>query len=272
MRGITKGALALGAAVAALATPASATHSWGGYHWARTANPFTLQLGDNVDGRWDAYLVNATADWNKGTIVKSKIVPGTSAALRCRGVVGTIQVCNYTYGRTGWLGIASISISGTHITQGTVKLNDTYYNTAQYNTPAWRQMVMCQEVAHDFGLAHQDEGFGPPNLGSCMDYTNAPSGGGGYGLSNEHPNSHDFDMLAQIYNHRDTTTTVAATSTRMAAAWDPGLTLKEWGRPVKFLRDGRPHVFQREDGRGQITLTHVFWALGEGPQHDEHDH
>lgn len=30
----------------------------------------------------------------------------------------------------GWLGIASISVNGSHITQGTVKLNDTYFNQA----------------------------------------------------------------------------------------------------------------------------------------------
>ena len=41
--------------------PASANHSWGGYHWARTANPVTVQLGDNVDGIWDPYLVTAQA-------------------------------------------------------------------------------------------------------------------------------------------------------------------------------------------------------------------
>ena len=29
---------------------AVANHSWGNYHWARTANPFTLKLGDNVSG------------------------------------------------------------------------------------------------------------------------------------------------------------------------------------------------------------------------------
>ena len=28
-----------------------ATHSWGGYHWARTANPFTLKVGQSLPGR-----------------------------------------------------------------------------------------------------------------------------------------------------------------------------------------------------------------------------
>ncbi len=33
---------------AGVASTASATHSWGGYHWARTVNPLTLKLGNNV--------------------------------------------------------------------------------------------------------------------------------------------------------------------------------------------------------------------------------
>ena len=55
-------------------------------------------------------------------------------------------------------------------------MNDSYFNTAKYNTPAWRRLVMCQEVTHDFGLDHQDEIFNNANLGSCMDYTNDPDG------------------------------------------------------------------------------------------------
>ena len=32
--------------LAVLVGSASANHSWNGYHWARTANPFTLKTGD----------------------------------------------------------------------------------------------------------------------------------------------------------------------------------------------------------------------------------
>ena len=35
--------------VAALPAALLANHSWGGYHWARTANPFNLKVGDNVN-------------------------------------------------------------------------------------------------------------------------------------------------------------------------------------------------------------------------------
>ena len=52
------------AVVAALPLTASANHSWGGYHWARTANPFTLKLGDNVTSTWDSYLATTSSDWS----------------------------------------------------------------------------------------------------------------------------------------------------------------------------------------------------------------
>ena len=261
MRGMMKGALALGAAWAALSVPASANHSWGGYHWARTANPVTVQLGDNVDSRWDAYLVQAQQDWNQSTVIESPLVPG-STTKRCRGVAGTIQVCNSTYGNTGWLGIASISITGgVHITLGTVKLNDTSFNTAQYNTPAWRRLVSCQEIGHTYGLDHQDETFDNPNLGTCMDYTNAPAGGGSYGPSNEYPNAHDYDELNTIYSHLDSTTTVAFRANAAGSFGEPGDTPREWGRAIHFDAKGRPDMFERVEGPGAKTLTHVFWAL-----------
>jgi hypothetical protein len=263
MRGTIKGALALSVAAAAFATPASASHSWGGYHWARTANPVTVQLGDNVDSRWDGYLRTTNSDWNQSTVIKSPLVPG-SATGRCKGVAGTIQVCNSTYGNNGWLGIASISITGgTHITQGTVKLNDTYFNTAKYNTSAWRNMVSCQEVGHTYGLDHQDENFSNTNMGTCMDYTNDPTGTAGTNgtLNNEHPNAHDYDELNTIYSHLDSTTTVAFRANAAGAFGEPGDSPREWGRAIHFDSRGRPDMFQRVDGPGLMTLTHVFWAL-----------
>lgn len=262
MKAITKGALALGAAVAALSTPASARHSWGSYHWARTANPVTVQLGDNVNSVWDSYLREAQTDWNNSTVIESGLGAGSTNPATCDGVAGTIQVCNGAYGSTGWLGIASINITnGNHITSGSVQLNDTYFNSAQYNTPAWRRMVTCQEVGHAYGLDHQNEAFNNPNLGTCMDYTNSPSGGGKYGPANEHPNAHDYDQLLTIYSHLDSTTTVAFKGNGAGAFGPPGKSAKEWGRPVHFDEAGRPDKFERVDGPGLLTVTHVFWAL-----------
>ncbi|MDL2341020.1 MAG: hypothetical protein QFB89_06795 [Pseudomonadota bacterium] len=259
MNTLIKGALALGVAGAALTTPASATHSWGGYHWARPSNPFTLKLGDNVSSNWDSYLGVASADWSQSGVLDTVVVPGGSGNVRrCSATTGRVEVCNSTYGNTGWLGIASISITGSvHITSGTVKQNDTYFNQAQYNSPAWRQMVMCQEIGHTFGLDHQDTAFDNPNLGTCMDYTNDPS-------TNQHPNAHDYDELITIYNHGDSSTTIgAAIPTGIHA--EIGNSPKSWGRPVHFMRDGRPDQYMRLDGPGRFTLTHVLWARGKGP-------
>src|SRR5688500_4482727 len=192
-------------ALATFPASVSADHSWGGYHWARTANPFSLKVGDNVSSTWDTYLDQAIADWNPSSVLNLTEVAGGARSKNCRPTSGRIEVCNARYGNNGWLGIAQIWITGgVHITQATTKVNDTYFDTAQYNTPAWRRLVMCQEIAHDFGLDHQDENFNNANLGSCMDYTSDPDGP----PSNEHPNSHDFQQLQTIYAHLDSSTTI----------------------------------------------------------------
>src|SRR3989344_796818 len=138
---------------------ANADHSWGGYHWARTANPFTLELGDNVSSSWDGYLSTTASDWSTSSVVDTTVKTGKTKARLCKATNGRVEVCSERYGSTGWLGVAQIWVSGSHITKGAVKMNDTYFNTATYNTPAWRNMVMCQEVGHTLGLDHQDENF-----------------------------------------------------------------------------------------------------------------
>lgn len=182
----------------------SATHSWASYHWARTT-PFTLDLVDNLSGNWDPYLVTSSSDWNQSVVLDTAIVPGSVRNKSCKPTPGRVEVCNGKYGYNGWLGIAQVWVSGAHITQGVVKLNDTYFSQDRYNTPGWKQLIVCQEVAHTLGLDHQDENQTNANLGSCMDYTTSPLGP----PDNLHPNLHDFEELETIYSHGDTTTTVA---------------------------------------------------------------
>src|SRR5262245_55850887 len=97
-----------------------ANHSWGGYHWARTANPFMVKLGDNVSAIWDGHLTVASADWGVSTVLDTQIVTGGTNPRPCRPTSGRVEVCNASYGSTNWLGVAQIWVSGTHITQGTV--------------------------------------------------------------------------------------------------------------------------------------------------------
>lgn len=264
------GALALGALLLSTASIASADHSWGGYHWARTANPFTLQVeNDLTTADWNTRLGTAVSDWSASNVLDLASVNATSPKANCPGISGKVRVCNRKYGFNGWLGVAQIWITGgTHITAGTVKVNDSYFNTSTYNTPAWRQMVMCQEIGHTFGLDHQDETFDNANLGTCMDYTNDPDGGAGGAASNdpsnEHPNKHDYDQLDLIYAHLDSTSTVGATSAGGHGRGNGN------GQGELFAPnfDGVPagagpqdgDVFVTDLGNGTRIVTHVFWV------------
>ncbi|MEO7365888.1 MAG: hypothetical protein ABIW03_06175 [Sphingomicrobium sp.] len=275
----TRVGLAACVALAAI-TPASANHSWGGYHWARTSNPFTLKVNTALTSQWTSPVNGAISDWTSSTVLNltGQGAPAGTSAKRCSAIIGQVLVCNDSYGQRGWLGIASITLSGGHINSGTTKLNDTYFNTAKYNTPAWRNMVACQEIGHDFGLDHQDEVFDNYNLGTCMDYTNAPGGGSigtfNYGPNNEHPNTHDYDQLKSDYQHLDSSTTISAATNfgirqvgqpvRQAVSIDPGNSPAEWGRAIHNDAQGRPNVYVRTSN-GVTVLTHVFWAIGEGP-------
>ena len=231
---------------------AGATHSWGGYHWARTANPFTLKMGDDVSSTWDSYLAVAASDWSLSDILDMTVVTGSANPKTCKAVSGRVEVCNSKYGNNGWLGIAGISVSGGHITQGTVKLNDTYFGTAKYNTPAWRNLVMCQEIGHTIGLDHQDENFNNAPLGTCMDYTNDPT-------PNQHPNQHDYNELDIIYAHLDTITTVGqsiASASHEVDHADPST----WGKEIHKSSDGRSSLFERDFGHSEKVFTFVVWA------------
>ena len=239
------GTAVLAVAISALPSLVLGTHSWGGYHWARTSNPFTLKVGDNVGSAWDGILNTTISDWSQSTVLDLTKVTGAAKGKNCRPNAGRVEVCNGAYGNNGWLGIAQIWVSGLHITQGSVRLNDTYFNTATYNTTAWRNLVSCQEVGHTLGLDHQDENFDNANLGTCMDYTSNPG-------TNQHPNNHDYQELQIIYSHLDSTTTVG--SIVNAAG------LSGWGKLVSWSATTHSSVYRLDLGNGQSVLTHVIWA------------
>ena len=237
----------LAVAVSALPSLALGNHSWGGYHWARQSNPFTLKVGDNVSGPWDAVLDTTVSDWTASSVLNLSKVAGLTRPKPCKATTGRVEVCNASYGNNGWLGIAQIWITGsTHIVQGITKVNDYYFNTPTYNTTAWRNLVMCQEVGHTLGLDHQDENFNNGNLGTCMDYTNNPG-------TNQHPNQHDYQQLESIYSHLDSTTTVLSVASSFGNA-------SGWGQLMSSSARDRTSIYRLDLGNGQSVITHVIWA------------
>ena len=239
------------------AMPAAANHSWNGYHWARTTNPFRVQLGDNVSGLWDGMLVTASNDWSQSTVLDTPIVAGGTKARSCRPTSGRVEVCSASYGNTGWLGLAQIWITGgEHIVQGVVKNNDYYFGSSsyQYNNTAEMQHVICQEIGHTFGLDHQSTSGA--SLNTCMDYyhnTNASD------TKSTHPNQHDYDELATIYTHLDSFSTVGAAASRASPLGTPGA--DDDGTPIGASPEHGSWYVQ-ELGGGRFIFTHVYWAPG----------
>lgn len=218
-------------------------HSWSTYHWSSNSLPVSLTLRKTLSSTWAPYLDTTSADWNQSTVIHTTVVRGSNNPKRCAPTLGSVEVCSAAYGKNGWLGIAQIWINGGHITQATVKVNDSYFSMAKYNTVAYRNLVMCQEVGHTFGLDHQDEKQTNTNLGTCMDYTNNPAGP----PSNEHPNAHDYEQLELIYSHVDSAVNVSQQSAN-----------DSWGQLVDD--DGHSRKFVHRLDSNQLLLTHVILA------------
>ncbi len=297
------GALAALLALAAFSSIASATHSWSNYHWGRTTGTFALRLDDNLttqawkkdlatasgsanaSGEPSTFDTNGINDWTDSSVLDTFIYPSTNTK-QCSATSGRVEVCNAKYGSNGWLGLATVWTSGGHIVQGTAKMNDTYFNTSRYNKPGWRHLVMCQEVGHTFGLAHQDETKSNANLGTCMDYSSDPDGklADPDQLSNEFPDVHDYDQLGTTYAHTtDSKTTVGSTgaasalpaAARAIDTVDPA----QRGQLVHRSPDGGVAIYVRDFGGGHQVITRVIRAVdgisaletNRGHQ-DHHDH
>lgn len=184
------------AAAGALALPASGSHSWNNYHWARTTSSFTLQVVDSTTAPWDYAFVESLARWSQSNVLDLEIAAiqdDSRTRKRCAMVPGQMRVCNAAYGQNGWLGLATIGLDNNgHIDQGTAKVNDSYdwYFAAN---PGEDNHVMCQEIGHVFGLGHTSEDGSSQK--TCMDYSNDPQ--------SQWPNAHDYSMLGTIYGHTD---------------------------------------------------------------------
>ncbi|HVS03260.1 MAG TPA: hypothetical protein VMT16_10865, partial [Thermoanaerobaculia bacterium] len=137
----------------------------------------------------------------------------------------------------------------------------------------------CQEVGHGFGLGHQNEDFSTDLTRSCMEYTSAPEG-------NEHPDSHDYNMLEEIYAHLDGGDGGGGGGGD-GGCWPPGkckngkgpppafnITLNDphqWGRLIAHSRG--KSLFMQDFGNGYRVFTHVTWTLEMADKlGDGHDH
>lgn len=240
--------------LAGAALTANASHSWSNYHWATKVSPFTIQTIDstvaNSNANWPALLRTAASQWSQSTELDLVVVQGATDSQtrrKCPMVAGKIRVCNQSYGNNGWLGLASINISGSHITQGYSKMNDSYSSTWQ-SDPNEAPHVMCQEVGHDLGLGHTSEDGSSQQ--TCMDYSRDPR--------STAPNSHDYAQLNTIYNHLDSTNTWAASSANVTASQ------REMAGSVPLgVRVSKGHKFEiwaAADGRGGTWITHVRLA------------
>ena len=165
-------------------------------------------------------------------------------------ITGKIHSCNSTYGSNGWLGLASINLTGgVHITQGSAKMNDSYFNSSSYNETN-RSQVMCQEIGHTFGLDHQSTSGA--DLNTCMDYANA--------LDNPSPNQHDYDELVTIYSHLDSTTTIGFAAF-VPNPYEDSTAQENWGSLVRQSASGRSSDYERQNLNGSKNVTHVFWTI-----------
>jgi len=256
-------------ALVAFPTSAGARHAWGKYHWARTANPFTIHVIDSMTTDWDPRLDLAMSDWSQSTVLDLTKETGqtdTSTRQNCAAVQGKVHSCNYTYGTTGWSGLAQIWLTtGNHIIQGTAKMNDTY--AAGYPEVS-KQHIICQEIGHDWGLDHQSETGA--DLNTCMDYADA--------FDNPSPNQGDYDQLLCIYDpaykgvtltrgphrcrgtgHLDNFNSMTSNAQMPAGFANADVHAQEnWGEKVED--NGKFAVFVRDFGGGYKIVTFVTWA------------
>jgi hypothetical protein len=94
-----------------------------------------------------------------------------------------------------------------------------------------------------------------------MDYFSNTGANAGSTLSTK-PNSHDFQELGIIYQHLDSTTTVAAMTAMEASGSDVDSDdPNSWGELVSQSHNGRSSTYQRFNRDGSQTITHVFWTI-----------
>ena len=264
-----------------VAVPVFASHGWSTYHWPRSTAEASITIYRSLTvttySNWPDHLQKSVygdpanpntsnrRGWNDSSVLALSIVSSatdSTTRYNCSPSTGTIRVCNYAYGSTGWAGLAQVwPDSGGHIQRANTKVNDTYMGSTSNNP--WRRHVMCQEVGHDFGLGHTSENGSSQN--TCMDYYKNTSNSD---WTSTGPNQHDFDQL-RVQHHAMVSPgpgDLFAMSLR-----DPGpideIDMNEpwqWGSPFAWDDEGRPVAFvldRTPNESGDEVITRVTWAI-----------
>jgi hypothetical protein len=251
-----------------LAPPAVfATHPSPTHHWRRfNAALRQIPIRRMHSAAWLPRYATAYRDWRNPMMTKVRPIQGAlgGPSNTCPGALNQMTSCDGSYGHTGWLALTSIVINANgHIAQTTSKLNNTYLRMLPYDTVAYRQYLICQQMGRSFGLSLVNTVVNNRNIGSCMDATNDPDGGAGGGSpsdpNNMHPNLHDFKTVNAKHNHigsilpgfgqaEEEMTAVPAA----VAAFNP-IGLSELGTLMATHSDGRFEQYERRLGAWTVT-------------------
>jgi len=161
-------------------------------------------------------------------------------------------------------------VSGQIIEAAVVRINDTYFSQETYSTEEWRNMVMCHELGHVWGVPHVDESFSNEPAGTCMDYSLDP-------VPNQSPNNDDFIKLESLYTEANASTgtspdtgTDTGTDTEVdpvtkpckgkkcRSAFEAPLDMNApnyWGKLKS--KKGTHEVYEMDMGNGRKSITFV---------------
>jgi hypothetical protein len=258
-------------------------NTWGTYHWARKSNPMVIKVVDSVTPEWDTAFLTTLQEWSFSPMLDLALVSADDSLTtrqNCPMIQGQIRVCNYTYGETGWLGLATIGVDANgHIDKGRARLNDSY--SYYWSMAGERNHVMCQEVGHLFGLDHSTTDGS--SQATCMDYSTD--------ISSQWPNGEDFDSLLGIYtNHTDSYNSyyVTPTTTTGGATTAPTTTCVPKGKKrcptaasaaaesdanmgIKIGSNGKKEMWVAHRADGGIYI-HVLYMIDGHHEDEEHSH
>jgi len=234
---------------------ASAGNAWSNYHWARNTHSFTLKVINSTTAIWDTELHNSLTAWSQSNSIDLIITSSDkNSQIRnlCTMVTGKMRVCNATYGQNGWLGLASINLDHNgHISQGSVKLNDSYVSSW---TPERKNHVMCQEIGHVFGSDYSNKKGA--NQKTCMDYSQD--------VNSQWPNSHDYQMLSEMYSHFDEYNSYQDSDNNTSDCknaskeCDPTKGSHEFGLGYKVYSSEKYEVWLHVEEDGTLTVHHAY--------------